>query len=279
MSSHNSRLRIREQAEASRKRERSTAALYALSRQLARERKKGRIYDIAVKHISEVFQSQIVILVLNKQGELAVLTTGAGTFAVDQKELSVARWVFDNRHSAGLGTDTLPGAKALYLPMVASTGVVGVIGVFPGATEKEFDPEDIHFLESFVNQTAMAMERVMMAKEAHEEHLKAEAQNVRNTFLSSVSHDLRSPLAVVTGAASTLLEKEASLDRSARLELLNTIHEETRPPGTHHPQRPESDPSRIRCDHRPQGMATPGGNYRGHPEPLLRSHQGAAPWN
>ena len=220
-------LQIREQAEASRKRERSTAALYALSRQLARERKKGRIYDIAVKHISEVFQSQIVILVLNKQGELAVLTTGVGTFAVDQKELSVARWVFDNRHSAGLGTDTLPGAKALYLPMVASTGVVGVIGVFPGATEKEFDPEDIHFLESFVNQTAMAMERVMMAKEAHEEHLKAEAQNVRNTFLSSVSHDLRSPLAVVTGAASTLLEKEASLDRSARLELLNTIHEET----------------------------------------------------
>ena len=220
-------LQIRERAEASRKRERSTAALYALSRQLARERKKGRIYDIAVKHISEVFQSQIVILVLNKQGELAVLTTGVGTFAVDQKELSVARWVFDNRHSAGLGTDTLPGAKALYLPMVASTGVVGVIGVFPGATEKEFDPEDIHFLESFVNQTAMAMERVMMAKEAHEEHLKAEAQNVRNTFLSSVSHDLRSPLAVVTGAASTLLEKEASLDRSARLELLNTIHEET----------------------------------------------------
>ncbi len=73
----------------------------------------------------------------------------------------------------------------------------------------------------------MAMERVMLAKEAHEEHLKAEAQNVRNTFLSSVSHDLRSPLAVVAGAASTLLEKDASLDRSARLELLHTIHEET----------------------------------------------------
>ena len=72
----------------------------------------------------------------------------------------------------------------------------------------------------------MAIERVMLAKEVHEEHLKAEAQNVRNTFLSSVSHDLRSPLAVVAGAASTLLEKDASLDRSARLELLHTIHEE-----------------------------------------------------
>ena len=220
-------LQIREQAEASRKRERSTAALYALSRELARERKKDRIFDVAAKHISEVFQSQIVILVVDEQGELAVSETSAGTFAVDQKELGVARWVFDNRHSAGLGTDTLPGAKALYLPMVASSGVVGVVGVLPEEAEKGFDPEDIHFLESFVNQTAMAMERVMLAKEAHEERLKAEAQNVRNTFLSSVSHDLRSPLAVVAGAASTLLEKDASLDRPARLELLRTIHEET----------------------------------------------------
>ena len=220
-------LQIREQADASRKRERNTAALYALSRQLARERKKDRIFDVTAKHISEVFLSQIVILVPDEQGNLTVLETRAGTFAVDQKELGVARWVFDNRHTAGLGTDTLPGAKALYLPMVASSGVVGVVGVLPENGEKGFDPEDIHFLESFTNQTAMAMERVMLAKEAHEERLKAEAQNVRNTFLSSVSHDLRSPLAVVAGAASTLLEKEASLDRPARLELLNTIHEET----------------------------------------------------
>lgn len=220
-------LKIREQSEASRKREMSTAALYALSRELARERKKSRIFDIAVKHISEVFKSQIVILILDEQGELTVSETGVGTFAVDQKELGVARWVFDNRQSAGLGTDTLPGAKALYLPMVASSGVVGVVGVLPQNTKKGFDPEEIHFIESFVNQTAMATERVMLAKEAHQERLKAEAQNVRNVFLSSVSHDLKTPLAVVAGAASTLLEKETSLDRQARLELLRTIHEET----------------------------------------------------
>ncbi|MHB8092303.1 MAG: DUF4118 domain-containing protein [Syntrophales bacterium] len=220
-------LQIREQAEASRKRERNTAALYALSRKLAQERKKEQIFNVATKHISEVFHSQIVILVLDKKGELAASETRVGTFSIDRKELSVARWAFDNRHSAGLGTDTLPGAKALYLPMVASSGVVGVVGVLPENAERGFDPEDIHFLESFVNQTAMAMERIMLAKEVQEEHLKAEAQNVKNTFLSSISHDLRSPLAVVAGAASTLLEKDASLDRPARLELLHTIHEET----------------------------------------------------
>jgi two-component system, OmpR family, sensor histidine kinase KdpD len=110
--------------------------------------------------------------------------------------------------------------------MVASSGVVGVVGVCPEDTRKGFDVEEIHFLESFANQTAMARERVVLAKEAHEEHLRAEAQNIRNTFLSSVSHDLRSPLAAVAGAASTLLEKDASLDRQARLELLQTINEE-----------------------------------------------------
>jgi two-component system sensor histidine kinase KdpD len=219
-------LQIREQAEASRARERSTAALYALSRKLARERKKDSIFNVAAKHISEVFQSRIVFLILNEQGELAEIEIRSGTFPVDRKELSVARWVFDNRHTAGLGTDTLPASKALYLPLIASTGVVGVIGVLPENPKEGFDLEEIHFLESFVSQTAMAMERVILAKEAHEERLKAESQNVRNAFLSSVSHDLRSPLAVVSGAASTLLEKDTSLDPSARLELLRTIHEE-----------------------------------------------------
>lgn len=220
-------LRIREQAETSRKRERSTAALYALSQELARERKKERIYDIAVRHLNEIFQSQIVVLVLDEGGGISVAKTGVHTFAVDQKELGVAQWVFDNHQSAGRGTDTLPGAKALYLPMIGSFGAVGVVGVLPEMPDRIFDPEDIHFLESFVNQTAMAMERVLLAKEAHEEHLKLEAENVRNTFLSSVSHDLRTPLAVVAGAASTLLEKDSSLDRQGRLELLRTIHEET----------------------------------------------------
>ena len=220
-------LQIRAQAATSRKRERSTATLYALSRHLTRERKKDGIFEVAAKHIEEVFFSQIVFLILDERGELTEVETRRGSFPIDRKELGVARWVFDNRHAAGLGTDTLPGAKALYLPMVASSGVLGVVGVLPEDTQKGFDLEDMHLLESFVNQTAMARERVLLAKQAHEEHLRAEAQNVRSTFLSSVSHDLRTPLAVVAGAASTLREKEASLDRTARLELLQTIHEET----------------------------------------------------
>jgi len=220
-------VQIREQAQASRKRERSTAALYALSQELVRERKKEKIFDISLRHLSEVFKSRIVILILDDQGELIVPEKVSGTYVVDDKEFGVARWVFENRQLAGLGTDTLPGAKALYLPMIASSGAIGVVGILPQNAEKRFIPEDIHSLESFVNQIGMAIERVMLAKEAHQERLKAEEQNVRNTFLSSISHDLRTPLAVVAGAASTLLQKDISLDRSDRLELLHTIHEET----------------------------------------------------
>ena len=220
-------MRIREQAEAARKRESSTAALYALSRELARERKKEKIFGISIRHLSEVFHSQVVILTVDDHSDLTVMDKISGDFTIDEKEFGVARWVFDNRQPAGLGTDTLPGAKALYLPMIASSGSVGVVGIRPQDTEKGFVPEDIHFLESFVSQTAMAIERVILAKEAHEERLKAEAQHVRNAFLSSVSHDLRTPLAVVAGAASALLQKDTALNRSDRLELLRTIHEET----------------------------------------------------
>lgn len=219
-------LRIREQAEAARVRERKTATLYNLSRDLARERKKEKISDIAVKHIGEVFRSQVVILIPDEQGRLAVPSTGVGTFALDDKEMGVAQWVLENRQPAGIGTDTLPGAKALYLPMIASSGPVGVVGILPEDSRAPFSPEQHHLMETFANQTAMAMERVSLAQEAQRERLKAESQSLRNIFLSSVSHDLKTPLAAVTGAADTLLQRGESLERDKWRMLVKSIHDE-----------------------------------------------------
>jgi two-component system sensor histidine kinase KdpD len=219
-------LRVREQAEAARLRERKTAALYGLSRDLARERKKEKLSDIAVKHIGEVFRSQVVILVSDERGRLVVPSTGVGTFALDEKEMGVAQWVFENRQTAGIGTDTLPGAKALYLPMIASSGPVGVVGILPENPNEAFETEQVHLLESFANQTAMAMERVILAQEAQRERLSAEKQSLRNVFLSSVSHDLRTPLATIHGAADTLLRKGGLLAEGKKEELVRTIHGE-----------------------------------------------------
>ncbi len=219
-------IRVREQANAARQRERRTAALYSLSRKLVHERGIDHLCAIAIKHISEVFSSHVVVLVPDERGTLTIPVTGPFTFALDQKEMSVAQWTFDRRQKAGIGTDTLSGAKALYLPLVAASKTVGVIGVLPGPTHGFFDQEQVHILESFSNQTAMAIERALLGREAEQALLKAETETLRNTLLSSVSHDLRTPLAAITGAATTLLQKEVTFSADEKQELVQTIYEE-----------------------------------------------------
>ena len=219
-------LRVRDQANAARKRELRTAALYSLSRKLVHERGIEQLSAIAIKNISEVLSCHVVVLVPDEWGKLTVPVTGADTFALDQKEMSVAQWTFDHRQKTGLGTDTLSGAKALYLPLLAASKSVGVIGVMPDTPDDFFDREQIHIMESFADQTAMAIERNLLAEEAHQALLKAETETLRNTLLSSVSHDLRTPLAAITGAATTLLQKDVTFDASERQELMQTIYEE-----------------------------------------------------
>jgi two-component system sensor histidine kinase KdpD len=219
-------LRIREQANAARLRERRTAALYNLSRELVHERGIEHLSAIAIKHIGEVFSSKVVVLLPDEKGNLIVPVTEEETFALDQREVSVAQWTFDHRQQAGLGTDTVPGAKAIYLPLVTSSRTVGVLGILPSPSLGIFDQEQIHILESFANQTAIAIERAILAEEAQNALLKAKTETLRNTLLSSVSHDLRTPLAAITGAASTLLQPDITLDKHSKKELIKTIYEE-----------------------------------------------------
>jgi len=220
-------IRVRLQAEAARLRERRTAALYKLSRDLVRERGAGRLSEISIKHISEVFDSQVAILIPDGQNHLSPAVSGASSsFTPDQQEISVAQWVYEHRQSAGVGTDTLPGAKAMYLPLVASSGAIGVVGILPKNASDGFEPEQFHYLEAFANQTAIAIERSFLGEAAQRALLKAETESLRNTLLSSISHDLRTPLSAITGAATTLLQKDIAFDRIARSELLQTIQEE-----------------------------------------------------
>ncbi|MDA8083907.1 MAG: sensor histidine kinase KdpD [Nitrospiraceae bacterium] len=220
-------LRVRQHAAAARQREKRTAALYNLSRELAHERGFDRLSSAAIRQIGEVFSSKAVVLVPGEKGILEVPFMGLNAFAPDRREASVAQWTFDHHQRAGLGTDTLPGSKALYLPLIASSKTVGVLGILPGPSVGTFDQDQIHALESFANQTALAIERAFLAEDAQRALVKAETESLRNTMLSSVSHDLRTPLAVITGAASTLLQKDVVLDSFNRRELLQTIYEES----------------------------------------------------
>ncbi|HMK59892.1 MAG TPA: sensor histidine kinase KdpD [Dissulfurispiraceae bacterium] len=219
-------LRIRSQAEAARIRERSTASLYRLSRDLVHERSIDRLREIATKHIAEVSSGRAAVFLPDAQDKLSPPTTDSHLFMLDGRELSVAQWAFDHRQKAGCGTDTLPGARGLYIPLVASSRTIGVIGLIADEETEALNPEQIHVLENFAHQIAMAFERAFLAEETQQALLKAETESLRNTLLSSLSHDLRTPLAAITGSSTTLLKQDDLLDRHDRRELVFTIIEE-----------------------------------------------------
>lgn len=227
--------RFRLQAWASRARERRTAALYALSREFASVRGLENLLGAAVRHIHEVFDGQVVVLLPSAGSRLQPWGTAAGwaktltqqqIFAPSASEQGVAQWVYDHRQPAGLGTDTLPSAEAIYMPLVGSLRTVGVLGLRPDQPRRAQSPEHMHLLETFASQTALAVERAMLAEEAQHAHVTAETERMRAALLSSVSHDLRTPLAVITGATSSLTHGYAALDEATRLDLAQTAYHE-----------------------------------------------------
>lgn len=229
-------VRLSGQAEAARARERRTAALYALSRELASTRGLDNLLRAAVQHVHEVFDSQVVVLLPTAGGRLQPWGNVSGwareissgqVFAPNPNEQGVAEWVFEHQQMAGLGTETLPAAEALYLPLVGSQRTVGVLGVRPDHPRRVGSPEQIHMLETFASQTALAIERATLASEAQQAHVTAETERMRAALLSSVSHDLRTPLAVITGATSTLLHGQDALDPTTKDDLLRTAYEES----------------------------------------------------
>ncbi|TMB54725.1 MAG: sensor histidine kinase KdpD [Chloroflexi bacterium] len=216
-------VRVKAQAEAARQRERRTQALYAMSRELAGARTAEEVVRIASRHVSELVQGSASVLLPGSNGRLEE-PTGDGSGA-SSREAAVAQWTFDHGRMAGLGTDTLPGASALYVPLKGTQSFLGVLGVRPPETLLPLAPDQLDLLETLARQAASALERVRLGSEAEQARLAVEAERLRSTLLSSVSHDLRTPLATITGAASTLLEP-GSLDEAAERELKEAIYEE-----------------------------------------------------
>ncbi|MDE2251128.1 MAG: GAF domain-containing protein, partial [Gammaproteobacteria bacterium] len=143
-------------------------------------------------------------------------------------DLSIAQWVHDHGRPAGLGTDTLPAATAQYLPLKDAHGVQGVLAVCPGQRRRLLLPEQQHLLETFAGQIALALERLHLAAEAEAARVSAETENLRNTLLGSISHDLRTPLAVIAGASSTLADPALELDAATRRRLAASIESKSR---------------------------------------------------
>ncbi len=226
LSISNLTVRVRGQERLSRLRERRTAALYSLSRELASTWGTSALLDIAVKHISEVFESSVIAFLPDEHGRLQVQCGAVRDFNLTAKELGVAHWAYDLGQMAGRGTDTLPGTEALYLPLLASGEPVGALGVKPKNPEKLLIPEQLHLLEAFAHQTALAVAADKLLQKQQRTQMQVETEKLRSSLLSSVSHDLRTPLAAITGSASSLLENGDSLPPSTRRDLVENIHDE-----------------------------------------------------
>lgn len=219
--------RLKAQIANSRVRERRTSALYQLGKQLSSLSGSVFLVSAAGKQIADLYGAEVAIY-LNRQKDAPELSFGHGTaIATHPVSLIVAQWVIEHNQVAGAGTDTLPNAVALFLPLTASQQTVGALAVRVAEPDRLLEPDQRRLLESCANQLALALERDQMSLAAAEARLQAQAEQLRSTLLSSVSHDLKTPLAAIAGASSSLLEAPNS-DEATRRELLQSISEEAR---------------------------------------------------
>lgn len=219
--------RFREQVRRSRERERRTEAMFRLSRQLAGATGIDFLVAMAWKQLTELFGPDVMVLLPDEQNALQVRCGQATSAAKNPKNLVVAQWVYEHGETAGAGTDTLPNATALLIPLAGSQGIVGVVGVGHPEIETLHAPDQWRMLETCASLIALAIERDRITLEAQQMLVQAEAERLRSSLLSSVSHDLRTPLAVIAGAGSSLLKSDHSDNPQVRRDLLQTILDES----------------------------------------------------
>ncbi|OPY56154.1 MAG: Sensor protein KdpD [Pelotomaculum sp. PtaU1.Bin035] len=219
--------RLRQQAASSGQREIRTNALYSLSCEIAAVSDLKQVLESVVRKVAETIEGQAAVLLPNKDGKLeiqAISDSQVESF-VDENERAVATWTFTNGQMAGRGTDNLCGAAGLYFPLRTEQGIKGILGVRLNNLEQRLLPEQQRILEAFAGLTAISVTRIQFAEQAREAQLLAESERLRTVLFSSLSHDLRTPLASIIGAITGLLEEGDVYSPAARRDLLLTIQQ------------------------------------------------------
>jgi two-component system sensor histidine kinase KdpD len=199
-------------------RERRTAAMLAFTRDVAAASDTAGIAAAAVRHVEDILGVPAVVLV-HADDRLAPVS---GERVLGPDELAVARWSLEHGLPAGRGTTTLPGTRVTALPLRTADETLGVL-VVGTRNDRGLDLDQRHLIDALARQAGFAIGRARLAATAREATLRARTEELRSSLLSAVSHDLRTPLAVITGAATTLRDDAARLAPAVRAELLDTI--------------------------------------------------------
>ncbi|MBR0746130.1 sensor histidine kinase KdpD [Bradyrhizobium japonicum] len=218
--------RVRTQADTALGRIRTTEQLYAFSRKLTGT---GTLDDVlwATAYQTALMLKVRVVLLLPEEGLLTVKSGYPPEDQIDQADLAAANWAWSNDRPAGRGSDTLPGAKRLFLPMRTGRGPIGVIGIDNDRTGPLLTPDQRRLLDALVDQGALAIERVLLVEDVDRVKRTVESERLRSALLTSISHDLKTPLASVLGAASTMRDLAGALSDTEKRDLLATVIDES----------------------------------------------------
>ncbi|MET0867297.1 MAG: sensor histidine kinase KdpD [Pseudorhodoplanes sp.] len=218
--------RVRTQAVTAMDRARTTEALYSFSRKLAGG---GTLDDVlwATAYQTALMLKVRVVILMPENGSMVVKAGYPPEDILDEADIAAAKWAFESKRPAGRGSDTLPGAKRLFLPMQTSRGIIGMIGIDSDKPGALLTPDQRRLLDALIDQGALAIERVNLVEDMDRTKRTIETDRLRSALLTSISHDLKTPLAAILGSAGAIKDLGASLTDDQKAELLTTIVDES----------------------------------------------------
>ncbi|SFT41360.1 sensor histidine kinase KdpD [Mesorhizobium sp. YR577] len=218
--------RVRGQAIAARQRARMNEDLYMFSKKLAGTATLDDVLWATAFQIASMLKVRVVLL-LPEEGRITVKAGYPPEDTLDEADLAAAKWTWENDRPAGRSADTLPGAKRLFLPVRTARGAIAVVGIDDDRQGPMLTPERRRLMDALTDQAALAIERVHLVEDLDNAKLAVEADRLRSALLTSISHDLKTPLAAIMGAAGTLKEFSGALDAPTKDELLGSVLDES----------------------------------------------------